>query len=112
MKRASRTVIKETIYVSLVMLALSFVMQLAFFFSGKWNYTVFTGNFIGYFAMIANFYLMGIGVEKAVVKDENEAKKVLKTSHTLRTFMVFALLLIGVVLPVFSTVATLSLSVE
>ncbi len=107
MIKASKPVIKETIYISLVVLVLSFVMQLAFFFSGNWDYTVVTGNLLGAFAMVANFYLMGIGVEKAVVKDEKEAKKVLKTSHTLRTFMIFILLIIGVVLPVFSTLATL-----
>jgi len=107
MIKASKIVIKETLYVCIVTLALSFVMQLAFFFSGKWDYTCITGNILGGGAMVLNFFLMGLGVEKAVGKDEKEAKNVLKLSHTLRTVLMFVLLVIGVALPYFSTLATI-----
>ena len=107
MIKASKIIIKETLYVCIVTLALSFVMQLAFFFLGNWDYTCITGNLLGGGTMVLNFFLMCLGVEKAVSKEEKEAKKVLKTSHTLRTALVFVLLITGVALPYFSSLATL-----
>ena len=47
MIKVSKIVYKETLYVSLVILALSVIMQLAFFFFGNWNYTFITGNLLG-----------------------------------------------------------------
>ena len=82
-------------------------MQGVFIFTNSWDYTVITGNLLGGGTMVLNFFLMCLGVKKAVDKEEKEARKVLKNSHTLRTLMIFVLLIIGAALPVFSTLATI-----
>ena len=54
---------------------------------------------------IVNFLLMGITVQKALSKEENDARKVIKVSQSLRNLGMFVLLGIGIVLPCFDTIA-------
>ena len=89
------------------MIILSLIMQAVFIFTNSWDYTVITGNILGIIIMTVNFYLMGIGVKKAVAADEKEAKKILKLSQSLRSLFVLIVLAIGVSLPCFSTLATI-----
>ena len=55
--------------------------------------------------IILNFYLMCLGVLKAVEKDEKQAKNVMRTSHSLRTFGLYAVVAVGVLVPVFNVAA-------
>ncbi len=89
------------------MIILSLIMQAVFIFTNSWDYTVITGNILGILIMTVNFYLMGIGVKKAVAADEKEAKKILKLSQSLRSLLVLIVLAIGVSLSCFSTLATI-----
>lgn len=107
MVKADKTVIKETVYITVWEVIFSFIMQAVFILSGNWNYTVLLGNLLGALIMILNFFFMGITVQKAVSADEIEAKKLMKLSQSLRTLFIFVAVVIGVVLPCFSTLATI-----
>ena len=86
---------------------LSGVMQAVFLIIGKWNYTVLLGNLLSSTVSVINFLLMGLTVQKAVGKEEKEAKQVMKASQSLRLILIFLVALIGVLAPYFSTGATL-----
>lgn len=107
MIKADKTVVKETLWVSAWMLIFSVIMQAVFAFCGIWNYTVLLGNLLGAMVMILNFFFMGITVQQALVKDESDAKKLMKLSQSLRTLFIFVCVVAGVMLPCFSTIATI-----
>lgn len=105
MKKLDPVVIKETIYIGVISFIFSAIMQSVFLIIGKWDYTVLLGNLLGYFAIITNFIVMGFGVQKAVTKDEKEAKSVMKISQTFRMLFMFVVAIIGHVVPVFNLIA-------
>jgi len=106
--KAEKIVLEETRNIAGWTIVFSVIMQIIFIFCGFWNYKVFLGNVLSSSLMIFNFYLMGISVQKAVASgDEKEARKIMKLSHSLRTFLIFVVVVIGVVLPFFSTAATI-----
>ena len=107
MTKPDNTIIKETKYIAGMILIFSVIMELVFLFLSKWNITVLLGNLLGALAMIFNFYFMGIGVQKALGKDEKEAQKILKGSLSLRTFSLFVVVALGAWLKCFSTIAVI-----
>jgi hypothetical protein len=66
---------------------------------------VLLGNLLGLIIGVGNFFFMGIGVQKAVEKDEAGARKVMRFSQTARFFGVFILAMAGVLIPVFDPIA-------
>lgn len=107
MARIDATVIKETKYVAGVVTVLSVVMQAVFLIIGKWDYTVLLGNLLSGIAGVLNFLLMGITVQKAVLKDVKDAKSAMKVSQTYRTLFLAVVLIIGFTVPCFNKWATL-----
>ena len=107
MPKADKTVIRETKYIACWIIILSVLMQGIFLIISKWNYTVLLGNILSGAAMMLNFFFMGLSVQKAVGTDEAEAKKIMRTSQTLRNFFVFAVVVLGVCAPCFSTITTI-----
>lgn len=107
MIKVNDTIKKETEYIAYFCLLLSVLMQLVFIFLKKWDYTVITGNLLSYTLAVLNFYFMGITVQKAVTMDENDARKLMKSSQGLRSAGLFLGLVIGVVFPCFNTVAVI-----
>lgn len=93
MQKVDKTVAKETIYIAVVTLILSMLMQSVFLIIHLWDYTVLLGNVLGYTAAVLNFFLMGLTVQKAVTMSEEDAKTRVKLSQMLRLFMlaVFAI---------------------
>ena len=106
MSKIDPAIKKETLNVSLVVLILSCLMEAVFLIIGKWDYTVLLGNLLGSGIGILNFFLMGIGLQKALNKDEKEAKATISFSHTMRYFLVAVVVVLGVVLKCFNTLAT------
>ncbi|MBO4732985.1 MAG: hypothetical protein J5662_00770, partial [Clostridia bacterium] len=99
MARINGTVLKETRYIALFSCILSLLMQAVFLIVlRKFDYTVLLGNLLGLLAGVGNFFFMGIGVQKAVEKDEKGAKNVLKFSQTARFFGIFVIAALGIVL--------------
>ena len=103
MQKIDKTVIKETAFMAAWVLIFSAVMQAVFLVIGQWDYTVLLGNVLGAAAVILNFLGMGITVQYAVGMDEKDAKQRIKASGMLRMLAIFVILIIGVVLPYFST---------
>lgn len=105
--KTDNTIVSETIYIALFSLFLSVIMQCIFLVSGYWSSAVLLGNLLSASVSVINFYLMGCTVRKAVAQDEKEAKNTIKASQTMRTLFVFVFVAIGVLLPYFSTLATI-----
>lgn len=107
MKKIDETVLKETEYIAFWVLIFSVLMQAVFLVLKKWDYTVLLGNLLSAVFAVINFFLMGITVQKAVLKEEKEAKTTMKVSQMYRTLMILVVTVIGVALPCFNTVAVI-----
>lgn len=101
MKKIDPTVLKETKYMAVWILVLSVFMQAVFLMLRMWDYTVLLGNMLSGLAGVVNFLLMGITVQKAVLKDEKDAKTAMQVSLLYRSLMLLVVTVLGVVLPVF-----------
>ena len=100
-------VLKETKYILLWELILSILMQAVFLVIGEWDYTVLLGNILSASAAVLNFFLMGISIQKALEKDENDAKKTIKLSQSYRFLFLIVVLAVGVSIPCFNLWAVL-----
>lgn len=107
MKNIDKTVLKETRYMACFSLFLSLLMQAVFLVLQKWDYTVLLGNLLSFAAAVGNFFLMGLTVQSAVLKEEKQAKNLMKLSQTGRTSLLFLAAALGVLLPCFNTVSSL-----
>ena len=105
MNKVDSTVKKETLYIALFTFIFSLMLQSVYLIIGRWDYTVLLGNLLGGAAATANFFIMGLTVQKALDKEEKDAKSLMKLSQSLRLFMLFAVALIGYLVPVFNMVA-------
>ncbi|MBQ9428040.1 MAG: hypothetical protein IJU41_00700 [Clostridia bacterium] len=79
------TVKKETAYIAFFTVLLSLLTESVFLILGKWDFKVLFGNLLSGCAAVLNFFLLGLTVQRAVQKDEKEAKTVLRFSQTYRT---------------------------
>ncbi len=107
MKKLNDAVKRETLYIAVMMLLMSIILQAVFLIIQMWNYTVLLGNIFGGSVAVLNFLLMGITVQMAVEKEEKEARSMMKLSQTLRMFMILIAAVIGVLAPCFHNVAML-----
>lgn len=105
MNKIDATVKKETLYIAAFTFIFSLLLQSVYLILGRWDYTVLFGNLLGGAVATANFFIMGITVQKALGKEEKDAKNLMKLSQSLRLFMLFAVALIGYIVPVFNMVA-------
>lgn len=105
--KANETVKKECIYIAYFCTILSVLMQAVFILCKRWDYTVLLGNLLSLSLSVLNFYFLGITVQKAVGKDEADARKLMKSSSSIRTAVLFLVIAIGVALPFFNTIAVL-----
>ena len=107
MQKPGKIVIKETVYIATIVIILSIIMQSIFILSGSWDYTVVLGNILTAVFAVVNFLLMGITVEKAVEKDEKEARAIIKTSQSLRQLLLLAVAAVGAIAPCFNLYAVI-----
>ena len=105
MQKIDKTVKKETLYIFLFTIVLSALMESVYLIIGKWVYTVLLGNILGIAFATTNFFLMGLTVQKALGKEEKDAKSLMKLSQSLRMLMLFAVAVVGYLVPIFSLVA-------
>ena len=103
MKKIDPGVRKETQYIACWVVILSVLLQAVFLVIGRWTLPVLFGNLLSAVASILNFLGIGFTVQRAVEKEEKDAKQLIKLSGMVRTFLMFLVLLVGVLLPVFST---------
>ena len=107
MKKIDETVLKETKYIAAWIFIFSVLMQAVFLVISEWNYTVLLGNILSAVFSVLNFFLMGLTVQKALDKDEKEAKTLVKVSQLYSSLMILVVTVIGVALPCFNTVAVI-----
>ena len=105
MRKIDPTVLKETTYIGGFTFILSLLMQSVFLIIGEWEYTVLLGNVLGAVASVGNFFLLGLTVQSAVLREEKDAKSLMKLSQTLRIFLLFIVAVIGYAVPFFNTIA-------
>ena len=105
--KANETVKKECLYIAYFCTILSVLMQAVFLVCKIWDYKVLLGNLLSLILTVSNFYFMGLTVQKAVEKDESDAKKLMKSSSSIRTAVLFVIIAICVALPWFNTVAVI-----
>ena len=106
-EKVDKTVIKETLYISVWVLILSAVTQAVFLIIGKWSLPVLFGNLLSGVTGILNFFLMGLTVQASVIKDEKKAALSMKVSQILRMLLIFAVAAVGVLLDCFNTVTVI-----
>ena len=102
MGRIDATVRKESIYMAGWIILLSVLMEAVFLIIGKWDYTVICGNLLGGAAAFADFFLLGLTVQKAVDMEQKQAASFMKLSQMLRMLMVFVAAVLGVLLKCFN----------
>ena len=103
MKKVSLAVKKETLYIAVWVTFLSALLQSCFLITASWDISVLLGNILSGGVSVLNFFLMGLTVQKAVEKDEKDAKNTIKTSQSLRMLMIFVFAAVCVALPWFNT---------
>lgn len=102
------TVKKETLFVGMVTLVLSMLMQSVFLIIGKWDISVLLGNLLGGGIGVLNFFFLGLSVQKAVSSGEKKAREVMKASHAIRFALIIVLLAISLIFQnVFNVIATI-----
>ena len=107
MKKIDQTVLKETGYIASWTLIFSVLMQAVYLVASLWSVKVLLGNLLGLVISVGNFFLLGLTVQKAVTKDEKEAKTVMKLSQTYRNLGIVVLVGLGIILDCFDTVAVI-----
>ena len=107
MAKIDATVQRETKYIAAWVVIFSVLMQAVFLLIGKWDYTVLLGNILSATGAVLNFLFMGITVQKAVLKDEKDAKTAVRLSMIYRTLLMLAFMVVGAVVPVFNLWASL-----
>lgn len=107
MTKIDNTVLRETKYIATWVIILSVVMEAVFLIIGMWDYKVLLGNLFGGAVAVLNFLLMGITVQKAVMKDEKDAAASMKLSQTLRNLMLLIAAVLAITLPFFNAAAAI-----
>lgn len=107
MAKVDKVVLKETKYIALWVIIFSLIMEAVFLIINKWDYTVLLGNLLSGAVGVLNFFLMGLGVQKAVMQEKKEAKQTMKVSNLMRTFLLFIAVVIGVTVSVFNNWAVI-----
>ena len=103
MKKIDETILRETRYIASWVLIFSALTQAVFLVIGKWNTAVLFGNLYSSAISVLNFFLMGLSVQKALGKDEKDAKAVMKVSMLYRNLLLLVLTAVGILVPFLST---------
>lgn len=101
MKKLDKTIIRETVYISIWVLIFSVLMQAVYLIISKWDYTVLLGNLLGDAAAILNFFLLGLTVQKVTGKEGDKVKATMRFSQVYRLLGMAAVIILGIVLPCF-----------
>ncbi len=105
--KIDNTILKETKYIAISTILMSVLFQAIFLVLKRWDYTVLLGNILSALVGILNFFFMGLTVQKALEKDAQDAKKMMRASQGLRNLGVFVCLVAGVLIPHCNVVATI-----
>lgn len=108
MKKPLDPVIKrETLYLTLWVLAVSLLTQGVCLLAGWWSFPVLWGTLLGGSAAILNFLLMGLTVQKALGQDEKRSALTIRTSQGGRLIVLGLVLALAAILDVFNIWTTI-----
>lgn len=93
------TVKRMTGYVAGCTLVLSVLMEAVFLVMGAWEMPVLWGNLLGAAVAVTNFFLMGLTIQRSLKLSEDDAKKFIRASQSLRMLMIFLVCAVGAALP-------------
>mgnify|MGYP006988832258 CR=1 FL=1 len=98
MKKISSAVYKETGYVALWVAILSVILQAVFLVCRRWTPVILLDNLVTAAFSVLNFFIMGLTVQKAVNKSEQQAASMMKVSQMLRNLMMAVVIVGGVLI--------------
>ena len=99
MPKVSGAVRRETVWVAAWTVGLTVVMNLVFALIGKWETGVLLGSLLGCAAAIGCFFWLGITVQKAVGREQKDARRILQFSQLGRLLLQGAVLAAGFAIP-------------
>ena len=107
MQKPDKAVLGNTAYIAAFTVILSVMMEAVFLMIGKWDWFVLFGNLLGAAAAVGNFFIMGMTVQKAVTKEQKEARDLIRLSQALRLLGLVVIGVLGAALPCFNILAVL-----
>ena len=107
MKKIDPVVMKETLRILIGSIVLGAIMNAVCLMLRCWNLPVLFGTLLGTAGAVLNFFLMAQTVSHSVTLQQDEVKRKVRFSHSLRTLMLLVLMILGVVLSCFNTIAVL-----
>ncbi|MBR5134692.1 MAG: hypothetical protein IKV35_03745 [Clostridia bacterium] len=107
MQKPDKAVLGNTAYIAAFTVILSAMMEAVFLMIGKWDWFVLFGNLLGAAAAVGNFFIMGMTVQKAVTKEQKEARDLIRLSQALRLLGLVVIGVLGAALPCFNILAVL-----
>lgn len=93
------TVKRMTVYIAVCTLVLSVLMEAVYLVIGAWVWTVLFGNLLGAAVAVLNFFLMGLTIQHSLSLSEEDAKKFIRVSQSLRMLMILVVCAIGAAVP-------------
>lgn len=106
MSKIDPTIKKETGYIAITVLILSALMEAVYLIIGRWELGVLLGNLLGGGVGILNFFLMGMGLQSALNRDEKGAKATVSFSHTMRFMLLAGVLVLAYFVDIFKLLPT------
>ena len=87
MKKIDPVVMKETLRILIGSIVLGAIMNAVFLMLRCWNLPVLFGTLLGTAGSVLNFFLMAQTVSHSVTLQQDEVKRKVRFSHSLRTLM-------------------------
>lgn len=104
--KIQKATMRETLRIAAGVTVFSIVMNIVFAVIGQWDYKVLLGTLLGGTFAVANFLAMGLTVQKiAANPDVKKGKMTFQFSYSLRQFLMFAVVAVGLLVPVFNGIA-------
>ncbi len=107
MVKVDKTILTETKYIAIVTVLLSVLLNACFLIFRKWDYTVLLGTLLSASVAVINFLLMGITIQKALQKEQADAKKMMQASQSTRNFGMFVIIGVAALLPCFNIISVI-----
>ena len=104
--KVQKAVLKETEHIAIGVLIADVIMCIVFALLKKFDYTVVLGALLGTGIAVANFFFLGVTLQKAVGMQEF-ASKYVRQSYSLRMFFCFAGVIVSVIAPCFHPIAAI-----
>ncbi len=105
--KPQQAITKSTLQIACGTAALSVVMLLIYFLSGQFSWHVVASAVLGGSWAVANFFLMGLTVQKAA-QDDARAKNLMQFSYSLRMLFSALVMILGFTVPIFEPIAVVA----